>query len=67
MSVMTAMPLKHVSLSSVREGGRDLSPERCAVSCVLFPAPCRFLARWQGALRGDVGLALAYCPSLLHA
>lgn len=37
MSVMTAMPLKHVSLSSVREGGRDLSPERCAVSCVLFP------------------------------
>lgn len=37
MSVMTAMPLKHVSLSSVREGGRDLSPERCAESCVLFP------------------------------
>jgi len=66
VSVMTAMPLKHVSLSSVREGGRDLSPEMCRKPRAL-PHPCRFLACWQGALRGDIGLALAYCPSLLHA
>lgn len=47
MSVMTAMPFKHVSLWSVREGGRALLPQRRAIGCVLLP-PVQALSAGRG-------------------
>lgn len=65
MSVVTAMPSKHVSLWSVREGGRAFPPRDCR-RLRAPPRPCRLLVL-AGDLERSVGLALASCPSLLHA
>lgn len=57
VSVVTAMPSKHVSLWSVREGGRAFPPQRRAVGCVLLPARAGSWC-WQGASRGALNWRL---------